>query len=112
MRQVLRIHSLGQRAHGPPKRSEHLTSLAPRARPVRACLSARGIARPINKSDTSRRRTAGQTTRNFTCGSPDASPSQLERIGSTGSPLLTTTRIGDSVRVVNGKVNWSQEDFA
>lgn len=28
------------------------------------------------------------------------------------SPPLTTTRIGDSVRVVNGKTDWSQEDFA
>jgi hypothetical protein len=28
------------------------------------------------------------------------------------SPPLTTTRIGDSVRVVNGKAEWSPEDFA
>jgi hypothetical protein len=27
-------------------------------------------------------------------------------------PPLVTSRIGDSVRVVNGKTEWSQEDFA
>jgi hypothetical protein len=32
--------------------------------------------------------------------------------GSTGLPVLTTTRIGDKTRVVNGKAEWSQEDFA
>jgi hypothetical protein len=28
------------------------------------------------------------------------------------TPPLKTTRIGDSVRVVNGKTDWSHEDFA
>jgi hypothetical protein len=30
---------------------------------------------------------------------------------STRSPALKTTRIGDTTRVVNGKAEWSQEDF-
>ena len=31
--------------------------------------------------------------------------------GSAGLPALATTRIGDKTRVVNGKAEWSQEDF-